>query len=234
MAIEYAERQHRENPITERRNPASITTQWGSKTTATAIVIGPVTAAAVAVLASVVRAMIASATEIQHADQDRQHRQHRQAKADPRNRAERDERPRRGIAPLGHDATVSMMPMQTNCVKYSAASPRQPGRPAGGPGRPVPVPPMPAKSGCGRPARACSQHPRPYPGRHHGKIRSRALRAQPGMACELVEYPTVPFRWAPLVGVRAMGKVGDTKAGVHGNVLLRRLDAFRRGLPSGH
>lgn len=24
-----------------------------------------------------------------------------------------------------------------------------------------------------------------------------------------------------------MGKVGDTRAGVHGNVLLRRLDAFR-------
>lgn len=31
-----------------------------------------------------------------------------------------------------------------------------------------------------------------------------------------------------------MGKVGDTRAGVHGNVLLRRLDAFRRGLPPGH
>lgn len=66
------------------------------------------------------------------------------------------------------------------------------------------------------------------PGRHHGKIRSRALKALPGMACELVEYPTLPFRLAPLVGVRAMGKVGDTKACVHGNVLLRRLDAFRR------
>lgn len=50
------------------------------------------------------------------------------------------------------------------------------------------------------------------------------------MACELVEYPTLPFRWARLVGVRAMGKVGDTGADVHGNVLLRRLDAFRRDL----
>jgi hypothetical protein len=55
--------------------------------------------------------------------------------------------------------SISMMLTHANYVKHSSRTPKQPERLAGGPGQLVQLRPMPARSGFGRPNKACQSIP---------------------------------------------------------------------------